>query len=159
MNETPQSTVASADRAEHPLPPAAAWMGYLGLLPFFATALGVWIGPVWLAGWLLAYGAIILSFVGAIHWGLVMGRGEASAAVFQASVVPALVGWAALLVPTIVGLPVLVVAFIAWRVWEYRTVASAMPRWFRHLRTALTAGAVVALTGGWLALLPFTGKG
>jgi len=103
MNETPQSTVASADRAEHALPPAAAWMGYLGLLPFFATALGVWIGPVWLAGWLLAYGAIILSFVGAIHWGLVMGRGEASAAVFQASVVPALVGWAALLVPTIVA--------------------------------------------------------
>lgn len=141
------------------LPPAAAWMGYLGLLPFFATALGVWVGPNWIAGWLLAYGAIILSFVGAIHWGLVMGRGEASAAVFQASVLPALVGWAALLVPVIVGLPVVAVAFIAWRVWESRAAVVAMPRWFRRLRTALTLGAVVALLGGWAALLPFTGKG
>lgn len=141
------------------LPPAAAWMGYLGLLPFFATALAVWIGPAWIAGWLLAYGAIILSFVGAIHWGLVMGQGEPSAAVFQASVVPALVGWAALLVPVIVGLPVVAAAFIVWRIWESRLMVAAMPRWFRRLRTALTAGAVVALLGGWLALLPVIGKG
>ncbi len=141
------------------LPPAAAWMGYLGLLPFFATALGVWIGPDWIAGWLLAYGAVILSFVGAIHWGLVMGRGESLATMYQASVIPALIGWAALLVPVIVGLPVVALAFIGWRIWESRVGVESMPRWFRRLRTALTVGAVVALLGGWIALLPFTGKG
>lgn len=155
-----QSTEApeTPDPAAH-APFGARWMGYLGLLPFFAMALGVWIGPVGLADWLTAYGAVILSFVGAIHWGLAMGRGQSSPAIFQASVVPALVGWAALLVPRLIGLPVLALAFIGWRIWEHRCAAHAMPHWFRHLRTVLTAGAVIALLAGWVALLPFIGKG
>ncbi len=149
-----QARLQTADQR----PPAAAWMGYLGLLPFFATALGVWVGPVWLAGWLVAYAAIILSFIGAIHWGIAITQAQPSAEAIQASVVPALIGWAALLVPPVVGLPVLALCFVGWRVWESRHGAAGMPRWFRHLRTALTVGAVMAIVGGWMALLPFTGK-
>ena len=138
---------------------AAAWMGYLGLLPFVAAAVGLWFGPAWLAGWLATYGAVILSFVGAIHWGLAMTRRNPPPEVFYASVTPALVGWAALLVPRIIGLPVLAAGFIAWRIWEHRQAREAMPRWFRRLRTVLTVGAAGSLLAGWLALLPFTGTG
>ena len=138
---------------------AAGWMGYLGLLPFLATAIGVWFGPAWAAGWLAAYGAVILAFVGAIYWGLAMTRRDTPPEWFYASVVPALVAWAALLVPAIVGLPVIAAGFIGWRVWESREAAKNLPRWFRRLRTVLTSGAVLALVGGWLALLPFTGTG
>lgn len=137
---------------------AAGWMGYLGLLPFIAAAAGVWFGPAWLAGWLAAYGAVILSFVGAIHWGLAMKTPSSPPEVFYASITPALVGWAALLVPRLVGLPVLAVGFIAWRVWEYRQPGTPLPGWFRRLRTVLTIGAVLSLLIGWVALLPVTGR-
>ncbi len=136
---------------------AAGWMGYLGLLPFLAGAAGVWLGPHWLAGWLVAYGAVILAFVGAVHWGLAMSRRNPPPEVFYASVMPALVGWVALLLPRIVGLPVLAAGFVAWRVWEYREARASMPRWFRRLRSVLTVGAVFSLLAGWAALLPLTG--
>ena len=136
---------------------AAAWMGYLGLLPFLGAGVGVWFGMSWLTGWLLAYGAVILSFVGAIHWGLAMARQDPSPRWFYASVVPALAGWLALLLPALAGLPVLIAGFVGWRVWEHRGGGPALPRWFRRLRTVLSAGAVAALVAGWLALLPFTG--
>lgn len=138
-------------------PNAASWMGYLGLLPFAAAAAGPWLGLAWTVEWLLAYGAVILSFVGAIHWGLAMGQHHPVPASFHASVIPALVGWVALILPTLIGLPLLAVGFMAWRFWEARYAAMVMPRWFRRLRTVLTLGAVAALIGGWLALLPATG--
>jgi glutaredoxin len=140
-------------------PTAAAWMGYLGLLPFFLAGLGLWLGPTWLAGWLLAYGAVILAFVGAIHWGLAMSADGLLAEPFYASVLPALVGWVALLMPPLIGLPVLIAGFIAWRVWEHRAAPVVLPSWFRRLRSVLTVGAVLGLSAGWIALLPFTGTG
>lgn len=138
---------------------AADWMGYLGLLPFAAAAAGPWSGLPWTLEWLLAYGAVILSFVGAIHWGLAMGRRNPSPTAFYGSVVPALIGWLALIPPAIVGLPVLIVGFIGWRVWEQRYAEAVLPRWFRRLRTVLTLGAVIALGAGWLSVLPLTGTG
>lgn len=61
------------------LPISVAWLGYGGLLPFVALAgIGwwapgtpLWGTPLWGTA-LLAYGAVILSFVGALHWGFAM---------------------------------------------------------------------------------------
>ena len=56
------------------LPTSVAWLGYGGLLPFVALAgIGWWAPgtPLWGTA-LLAYGAVILSFVGALHWGFAM---------------------------------------------------------------------------------------
>jgi len=150
--------VGMADKLNAGRPPAAAWMGYLGLLPFFAAALGLWVGPAWFAGVLLAYGAVILSFVGAIQWGLASSAADPRADAFYASVVPALVAWLALLLPAWLALPMLALGFVVWRIWEGLNGLS-MPRWLRRLRTVLTIGAVISLLGGWLALLPITGKG
>ena len=147
------------DRVDAPgrAPVAANWMGYLGLLPFAAAAAGPWLGLGWTVEWLAAYGAVILSFIGAIHWGLAMGQRSPAPASFHASVVPALVGWVALILPTLIALPLLAAGFMAWRFWEYRYATVTMPRWFQRLRTVLTLGAVAALVGGWLAILPSTG--
>jgi glutaredoxin len=136
---------------------AADWVGYLGLIPFVATAAGPWLGMAWTGDWLLAYGAVILSFIGAIHWGLAMGRRNPPPTAFLASVIPALVAWGVLMLPLMIGLPLMAAAFIAWRYAEYRLIEATLPRWFRRLRTVLSAGAAAALVAGWLALLVSTG--
>ncbi|MGP1397451.1 MAG: DUF3429 domain-containing protein [Inquilinaceae bacterium] len=61
------------------VPPAAALLGFAGLIPFYATGIGVWlVEDLRWAGWLffmqIAYGACIASFMGAVHWGLAMAN-------------------------------------------------------------------------------------
>lgn len=83
-------------------------LGYGGLLPFCALALAV----CWPAGQsqafygfaLLAYGASIASFLGAIHWGLAMRDARPQRAAYLWGVAPSLVAWTALLQPTPWGL-------------------------------------------------------
>jgi hypothetical protein len=87
----------------------ARCLGYAGLAPFLGLAMAVWIAEpvqrppiVWA---LTAYGATIVSFVGALHWGLVMrmpvqqNRGS-----LGWGVLPSLVGCVALLLPGYFGL-------------------------------------------------------
>ena len=54
-----------------------AVLGYGGLVPFVSLALLVWLTPQPVARFLvamqLAYGAMILCFVGAVHWGRSLG--------------------------------------------------------------------------------------
>ncbi len=65
---------------------------------------------------LLAYGASILSFLGAIHWGLAMRERTAlPAALFAWGIVPSLVAWVALLWGASVGLWLLVAGL--WSCW------------------------------------------
>ena len=73
---TPLNTAASARR-----PSALAWaLGVAGLLPFAVGAAGLWLLPPQWAGLaaaaLLAYAAVIVSFLGGIHWGLAMATGQ-----------------------------------------------------------------------------------
>jgi hypothetical protein len=77
-------------------PTPVAWLGYGGLLPFVALAgVGWWAPatPLWSTA-LLGYGAVILSFVGALHWGFAMAQGGLTEAertrCFVWSVVPSL---------------------------------------------------------------------
>ncbi|MCY7314359.1 MAG: DUF3429 domain-containing protein [Rubrivivax sp.] len=81
----------------------ALGLGYAGLLPFVAGALLLWLlrgeaqGHVALA--LSAYAALILSFLGGIHWGLAMRQPAAATAGLVWGVVPSLLAWPALLMP------------------------------------------------------------
>ena len=87
----------------------AQGLGYGGLLPFLGLALAIWFLPplqqALAASALLAYSATILSFLGAIHWGLTM-RDESSpnTGMLVWGVVPSLIAWVALLLPTASGL-------------------------------------------------------
>lgn len=69
-NETARSDALS-------VPSAAAWLGGLGITPFAGLSLAAPFASddlkAQLSFALIAYGAIILSFLGGIHWGLAIG--------------------------------------------------------------------------------------
>lgn len=95
--------------APFPPPALAQRLGYAGLLPFVALASAAWLAPVAMQALavqaLVAYGATIASFLGAIHWGLAMRPGARTPALsFGWGVVPSLLAWVALLVNPGTGL-------------------------------------------------------
>lgn len=149
---------------KHPTTPPAvvAWLGYGGLLPFVSLALAGWIdrahAPLW-SDALHAYGATILSFVGALHWGFAMNLNGLSdsqrSAAFAWSVVPALLAWPALLMSPIVAAPLLISGFIANYLRDRHLARQAeLPPWYLPLRLRLSSVACVCL--GFAAFLnPF----
>lgn len=89
----------------------ARLLGHAGLLPFVLGALLVWIGLapdlhafVTLA--LSAYAAVIVSFLGGIHWGLALRHSAPPASLLWWGVLPSLVAWLAVLMPPFAGLVV-----------------------------------------------------
>ncbi len=137
-----------------PLPARTlAWLGYGGLLPFLAGAIAV-VGRQgdWALTALLAYGACILSFLGAVHWGWVMGPGAANPAglpvvrTLALGVLPSLVGWVALLLPAPTGLALLIGGFAGWYLLESRLLGSAiLGVHYLQLRQQLTLGVLGCL--------------
>lgn len=139
------------------IPMMPAWMGYGGLIPFVAAGLATW-APEF-SGFavlgLTTYGAVILSFVGAVYWGLALAAGPIGCRdkLFLYSVCPALLGWVALLLPAQFGLPLLMAGFVGARAVELKACGLAIPAWYPRLRNHLTAGALISLAAGWLAVL------
>jgi len=135
------------------LPATVAWLGYGGLLPFIALALATVIDDHHAALWcdaLIAYGAVILSFIGALHWGFAMtlselepGRRSAS---FVWSVVPALLAWPALLLSPAMATILLVAGFVA-HYWQDTRLAGCarLPVWYLPLRFRLSGVACLSL--------------
>jgi hypothetical protein len=98
--------------------PWAQHLGLGGLIPFVGLAAALWLAPPQarpLAGIaLLAYGASIASFLGAIHWGLVMRDGpEPHVASLVWGVLPTLLAWAGLLLGGAPGLLLVAVLLCA----------------------------------------------
>ena len=147
---------------ESTIPMAALLPGLAGLIPFWIFALsGVLpfgLSPLIALIAFLTYGAVILSFVGAIWWGLAAAAGPTApkAMMFLWSVMPALIGWLATLVSADLGVLILAVGFLlqwsldAGLVVRYPEV---MPRWTFRLRTILTAGVLIALMVAWWYLV------
>jgi hypothetical protein len=139
------------------LPPGAVRLGWAGVLPFLGLALVAW-WPAWQAPAVqafLAYGAIILSFLGGARWGRAMAAG-ARTDQFAASVIPSLWGWLAWwLLPATPALWVLAGGFalVAW--WDGRRDGLGAPESFRRLRRGLSAAVLachgLALAGLWFA--------
>lgn len=94
------------------LNPVARRLGYAGLFPFVAGALLVWLvrdnedAHVFVTLGLSAYAAVVISFLGAIHWGLGMRQAVPSPTPFLWGVVPALLAWVGALMPPYAGLVV-----------------------------------------------------
>ncbi|MFK7792733.1 MAG: DUF3429 domain-containing protein [Devosiaceae bacterium] len=130
------------------VPKVPLWLGLSGALPF---ALGVIIyalggAPAITADLALrstiAYGAVILSFLGGVRWGigLLLSNPEKRDARFALSVVPSLLGWVAVLLPAFPALVLLAVSFAAQGAWDVGDAEDdGAPAWFPHLRTMLTA--------------------
>lgn len=148
--------------AEKDVPPAAGWLGGLGVVPFIAfAALAVLAPSPWAALAVQAlglYGAVILSFLGGIQWGLAIGGPQVSGGTdvsfprLTVSIMPALMGWCALMLPWAYGFILLVCAFALVLVVDLRaTRENRAPAWYPRLRWPLTLTAIAALIVGALA--------
>ena len=144
------------------MPPVTLWLGLAGLIPFvvLAGALVLWLtlpvfgGPGAIRQALVLYALAILSFLGGIRWGIAMNYADQPIALrdFVLSVVPALVGWAAVLFAPGAALWLLTGAFVVLGLYDYglacRTVA---PEWYGRLRLGLSAAVSATLAVAALA--------
>lgn len=99
----------------------------------------------------LFYGAVILSFLGGVQWGVAMSLEPAESAGFRRrlllSMVPSLIAWPALLLHPYSGAWVLAAGFLLVRLHEGgRDSRELQPDWYQTLRTLLTV-VVVACHG------------
>jgi hypothetical protein len=129
----------------------ARLLGFAGLIPFVVAAAVLFAGPARLEALalrsLLAYGAIILSFMGAVHWGLAMTSSRDDAiAQLSLSVLPALLGWVALLLPAVAACLFLLAGFAGLYWFDLRAAPrGAVPDWYPALRLPLTTGVMLCL--------------
>ncbi len=133
-------------------PRAVAWLGYGGLVPFVGLAAASLMGvePRAASQALLAYGAVILSFVGALHWAFAMLWPELPTNrrifMYAWSTVPALLAWPALLIEPRTGGVILVAGFALHYLQDRRLAAlGLLPAWYLPLRLRLSTVAVVCL--------------
>ena len=132
------------------------FLGWAGLVPFGLAALATHSGidVLVLYGFLggTAYSAVILSFLGAVHWGLAM-QDNRNPYWYIWSVTPALFGFATLLmVDTESRIVALIPLFsLAWSVDRQAANHGLIPNWYMRLRSMLTAGAVISLAAMLLA--------
>ncbi|WP_353937444.1 DUF3429 domain-containing protein [Mesorhizobium liriopis] len=149
------------------LPPAARTLGLAGLIPFLMLSAATWLTQEpWSGGAafaLMGYGAVIASFLGAVHWGLALRAcpDEEGAAWwrFGLGVVPSLIAWGAALLPTMTGLLVVwealvVLALLLVAIAAVETQAARrglLPLGYLRLRWQLSLGASACLVIAALA--------
>jgi len=136
----------------------AKFLGYAGLIPFVTFSIGSWIPLPYVSDavqTLIAYAAVILSFMGAIHWGVAMSSAnQQRSKFFIASVIPALTAWLALLLPDPLALIVLLCGFIALFAYDQSVNKSqALPDWYIPMRKTLTLVVVLCLSGALLSVV------
>ena len=131
-------------------------IGYCGLIPF--VGLSIWYAMTtnsqqagFVLSALLAYAAIILSFVGAIHWGRSLHEPHMvkSNLLQLISVIPTLLGWVALLVPPQAGLMILIVSFVLIYLFDRFQYKDLY--WMQKIRFNLSMGVIFTLLISLLA--------
>jgi len=140
------------------LPSAAIALGAAGLLPFIAFSIGA-VGAdadkslVATQG-LIGYGGVILGFLGGVHWGFTLADEDddrPARARLALGVLPALVGWAAILAAilhfAIIGLAILIAGHIGTIVVEHRAAKrDLVPSGYMALRWVLAVIVAALLT-------------
>lgn len=153
--QSPLSSSITAAPASRPSVAAQA-LGLAGLLPFVAGAALPWFmqpgGRMLAASALLTYAALIVSFLGGIHWGLAMRQSHPPKPQLVWGVIPSLLGWLAVLLDTPWGLLLMALSLLAC----YGVDRLVYPRqgvagWL-GLRGLLTGVAVVCCMSGWAAI-------
>lgn len=128
-------------------------LGYLGLIPFIVPTLFLFYDTHHFAMWnhfLLTYGAVILSFVGALHWSFAMSLHDLPVYKqrwsFVWSVMPSLAAWIALSVPKVYGLTLMAVFFVFSLIRDEQLSKQVeLAAWYMPLRRNLTAIAISCL--------------
>ena len=137
----------------------AQGLGYGGLIPFVGLALAVWLqDPPDRARSLSAlqgYGATILSFLGAIHWGLSMREAPGQPTGWLLwGVTPSLVAWVALLLNPAIGLWLISVGLWTCFVVDRMAYPKFGVRAWLPMRLVLTLVASLSCMAGAMGVMP-----
>jgi len=141
-------------KQQNVIPKPALWLGYAGLIPFFITAiLSYTTDYAYFSTALIAYGATILSFLGGVRWGLAIVNSNSTHLSFSLviSILPSIVGWISLLLPSYVGFMLLAGGFFVLLLADIRSQDS--PPWYPRLRVPLSLGAMTCLIFSFLMQL------
>lgn len=126
-----------------PLSDTARWLGHAGLAPFVLGALLIWVvnaeAHPYATLALSAYAAMVVSFLGGIHWGLGFRHDAPPASLFVWGVVPSALAWVAVMMPASAGLVLDGVMLIACYLVDRRVYpVQGLGRWLT-LRFRLSA--------------------
>ncbi len=142
-------------------------LSYAGIIPFIGLFLIIWLQPPQIvidltntALWMMAYAAIILSFLGAIHWGMLLNSSDqeiSSVRITQMLIwgaSPAVLAWLCMLLPipiALIALAVLIVlAYVVDRLWILATASAGYSTLRLHLTLAVAT--LLLLSGLKLAI-------
>ncbi|XQU07787.1 DUF3429 domain-containing protein [Halomonas sp. LY9] len=120
-----------------------------GVAALFGGSIAVWLAPtVWQVSAIYGftyYSAVILSFLGGVHWGSALQVPRANnARRLILAMVPSLIAWPALLFSPITGLWVLLAGFLLMGGYDVsREGREGFPSWYLWLRCTLTVMVVI----------------
>ncbi len=137
----------------HSISKLAGILGYAGLIPFIGLTVFMFLvdgdSAIFARFAFQAYAAIILTFIGGVHWGLVVNKNDQgnTQLVIIASVVPSLLAWVSILLPLPIALAMLLFSFLLLFFYEYRYLWPVyFPAWYRKLRSVLTGVVSLLIT-------------
>ncbi|HXZ59319.1 MAG TPA: DUF3429 domain-containing protein [Steroidobacteraceae bacterium] len=145
MNQTQNETAPAR------IGTAAELTGYLAVAPLIVCLAGValhsgYAGRELAQRGAIAWGAVLLAFTGAVHWGLALaGRAPSSPARMAAAAAPTLVAAAAILIGGQRALALLVAGFGVFWLYEHRSLGAALPSAYLALRRNLSLAACTLL--------------
>ena len=136
----------------------AATLGYGGLIPLVGLAAALSVDHARTVPWthaLFGYAALILSFVGALHWAFGMTLpnldGGRRARLLNWSVIPALIAWMTLQLPPRFSSLLLIAGFLVHFAQDRHLASTgALPPWYLPMRLRLTVIASVCIGIGGL---------
>ncbi len=119
------------------------WLGYLGVTPLLlATAFVIAdVHKLLAIDFVRAYAAVILTFIGAIHWGRAMYNNSNS--LLTVSVLPSLFASGCLLLAPVIAIPLLALGFIGIMLFDHQQYSDI--DWFQKMRIQLTSMVVFLL--------------
>ncbi|PXW93535.1 uncharacterized protein DUF3429 [Sphaerotilus hippei] len=142
------SALTPSYRVAEPLNPVATKLCYAGLIPFVGGAflsLVVWddVHP-YVVLMLAGYAAVILSFLGGIHWGMGMKGTVPSPAPFAWAAVVSCLAWIAVVMPAHAGLVIDGLLLVGCYLFDRRTYPGyGLSNWLT-MRFRLTAIATLS---------------
>ena len=120
--------------------PALMWLVDSDLLPFVSVALA-------------SYAAVIVSFLGGVHWGIGFMKADAAPRFhFIWGVIPSLLAWLALMMPAYAALPLLGLVLVACYAVDRQTYPAAELANWLPMRLRLTVVATLSCLLGAAAV-------
>ncbi|CUS48468.1 MAG: Protein of unknown function (DUF3429) [Idiomarinaceae bacterium HL-53] len=129
---------------ENPLVMQATRLAWAGLVPFILTVVlgALNVAPEFMVQVFLVYSAVILSFLGGIHWGLAMSENlPRPQGALLICMLPSIAGWAAVaFLSSMVALLVLAAVYLLWLNYDLKMVNATWYERFRKPITFVVAG-------------------